>query len=194
MPRSDRESLIIDAATAEFGKSGYSGTQVTRIAGDAGVSKALVLSYFGSKDKLFVACVDGVGSRLTAAIADTMTTTSADDSDIGAIAVLATIFATLADRPTDWHLLFDRTVRAGVAADAAHEQRQALRLQAAAGATRALQILGLRDADDLSAASMIWENSVSALVEWWLQHPDETAQQMTDRARRLISALAGISR
>jgi AcrR family transcriptional regulator len=47
---------IRDAAIARFAAEGVSATSVRAIAGDAGVSPALVIHHFGSKDALRVAC------------------------------------------------------------------------------------------------------------------------------------------
>jgi AcrR family transcriptional regulator len=47
---------IRDAAIARFAADGVAATSVRAIAGDAGVSAALVIHHFGSKDALRVAC------------------------------------------------------------------------------------------------------------------------------------------
>ncbi|MDT7787567.1 MAG: TetR/AcrR family transcriptional regulator, regulator of cefoperazone and chloramphenicol [Pseudonocardiales bacterium] len=47
---------IRDAALARFGADGVAGTSVRAVAADAGVSAALVLHHFGSKDGLREAC------------------------------------------------------------------------------------------------------------------------------------------
>ena len=77
------------------------------------------------------------------------------------------------------------------ARDAAREQRAILRRQAMAGVSRALAEVGLDDPDDLSAATVVWEHIVSALVQWWQQHPDQTAADMTAHARRVLTAASG---
>ncbi|WP_158853905.1 TetR/AcrR family transcriptional regulator [Saccharothrix deserti] len=47
---------IRDAALARFGADGVAGTSVRAVAADAGVSPALVLHHFGSKERLRQAC------------------------------------------------------------------------------------------------------------------------------------------
>jgi AcrR family transcriptional regulator len=58
---------IRDAALARFGADGVAGTSVRTVAVDAGVSAALVLHHFGSKDGLRQACdeyvLEGVDSE-----------------------------------------------------------------------------------------------------------------------------------
>jgi TetR/AcrR family transcriptional regulator, regulator of cefoperazone and chloramphenicol sensitivity len=51
---------IRDAALTRFGTDGVSGTSMRAVAADAGVSAALVLHHFGSKDGLRQACDDYV--------------------------------------------------------------------------------------------------------------------------------------
>jgi AcrR family transcriptional regulator len=55
---------IRDAAIARFAADGVSGTSVRAIAGDAGVSAALVIHHFGSKDALRVACDQHVAALI----------------------------------------------------------------------------------------------------------------------------------
>lgn len=188
MPRQEREQWILTAAADEFGESTFVASSMNGIAARAGVSKALVLAYFGSKEDLYVACVERAGERLAAAIGGALSGSSAGKEV--AESVLTSIFATLEDRRSDWPVLYDRTVPSGRARDAARRQRTVLREQAAAAVTEALGALGLSDEDDLSAATLVWENMVSALVQWWWHHPERSADEMAARARRVLSALS----
>lgn len=49
-----------DAARAEFAQYGIAGARVDRIAANAGVNKAQIYNYFGSKDRLFDAVWESV--------------------------------------------------------------------------------------------------------------------------------------
>ncbi|MGO1056114.1 TetR/AcrR family transcriptional regulator [Crossiella sp. CA198] len=71
---------IRDAALARFGADGVAGTSVRAVAADAGVSPALVLHHFGSKDGLRQACDEHVLALIRADGEDT------DPSDLGALA------------------------------------------------------------------------------------------------------------
>jgi len=55
---------IRDAAVARFGERGFDRTSVRQIATDAGVSAALVIHHFGSKEGLRQACDDWLVTRL----------------------------------------------------------------------------------------------------------------------------------
>lgn len=50
---------ILDAASAEFARHGAAGARVDRIAADAGINKAQIYAYFGSKEGLFEAVLHG---------------------------------------------------------------------------------------------------------------------------------------
>lgn len=51
--RAEKQEHIINAALTVFGSNGYKKTSVADIAGEAGISKSMVLYYFGSKKNLY---------------------------------------------------------------------------------------------------------------------------------------------
>ncbi len=55
---------ILAAATAEFARQGLGGTRVDEIARRAGVNKALLYHYFGSKDALFVVVLEAAYAQI----------------------------------------------------------------------------------------------------------------------------------
>jgi AcrR family transcriptional regulator len=55
---------IRDAAIARFAEGGVAATSIRAIAADAGVSPALVLHHFGSKDELRIACDEFVAATI----------------------------------------------------------------------------------------------------------------------------------
>lgn len=186
VPRATREQQILDAAVGEFGRLGYAGASLSAVATGAGVSKQLVLGYFGSKDALFAACArragDGIADRVDEVLAH----------GGGALELaegtLAAIFTALEPRPHDWNVLNDRTPPPG---SAAHEAARAARLRIAAQANAGVGSLAeVGDADDVAILTEVWMSSVSALVAWWLRHPDRSPTEMTARGRRALTALA----
>lgn len=54
----DTKQEILDAARRQFAESGYDGATIRAIASDAGVDPALVMHYFGSKDRLFAESIE----------------------------------------------------------------------------------------------------------------------------------------
>jgi TetR/AcrR family transcriptional regulator len=67
-PQPDRSaetrSRILDAALREFSANGLAGARTEQIAAAAGVNKALLYYYFESKEKLYLAALDMVSSRV----------------------------------------------------------------------------------------------------------------------------------
>src|SRR6185437_3944716 len=60
----ETRARILDAALHEFSAKGMAGARTEQIATAAGVNKALLYYYFQSKEKLYVAALDAVSSRV----------------------------------------------------------------------------------------------------------------------------------
>lgn len=58
MSADERRASILEAATARFAERGFAGTTTAAIAAAADVNEALVFRHFGSKQSLYLACVD----------------------------------------------------------------------------------------------------------------------------------------
>ena len=188
VPRADRERQILDVAAAEFGRRGYAAISVLDVARAAGISKPLIYGYFTSKEGLYCACVERAGQVITTGIVRAL------DNPVDAVgtagATLKAIFTALEPRPHDWNVLYDRSLPPDSQALAvAKKYRTMIAEQATQGVTAALRATSLVDPLDQSAVTEIWMSSVSALINWWLKHPDQTAQQMTHRCHRILVAL-----
>ena len=57
MPRAEREQQMIEVALNLFVSAGYQGTSIEHIAAAAGVSRPILYNLFGSKDKIYLACL-----------------------------------------------------------------------------------------------------------------------------------------
>ncbi|MFE4456363.1 TetR/AcrR family transcriptional regulator [Nocardia tengchongensis] len=189
VPRAEREAQILDVAAAEIARVGYAGLSLAVVAAEAGVSKPLVYSYFGTKDGLYLACLQRAASVLGDAIDESMD--GAPSSLQAAERTLAAIFTVLEPRPHDWKVVFDLSHPGeGSVYEAAWAARGRIAEQASRGVEVFLADRGLSDPRDQSALTAVWTGVVAALVDWWLDHPEETAAAMTARSRRLIAALA----
>ncbi|MCA1834510.1 MAG: TetR/AcrR family transcriptional regulator [Actinomycetota bacterium] len=60
----ERRRQLLTEAIRLFGAGGFDGTSLDQIADASGVRKQTLLYYFPTKESLFQACVDTVGSRL----------------------------------------------------------------------------------------------------------------------------------
>jgi AcrR family transcriptional regulator len=68
LPRADRERQMLQAAARIFARRGYHAASMDDIARDCGVTKPMLYAYFGSKDGLYLATVDRMGSAVVAAV------------------------------------------------------------------------------------------------------------------------------
>ena len=60
----ETRSRILDAALSEFAANGLAGARTERIAGAAGVNKALLYYYFDSKEKLYAAAFEMIAEKI----------------------------------------------------------------------------------------------------------------------------------
>ena len=191
VPRADREQQILDAAVAEFAERGYAHASMAVIAGRAGISKPLVYEYFGSKEGLYLACLNRAGTHLVGRVADAQSGTTLQRAGD----TLAAIFNALDGRRLDGAVIFDPTLPAGSAVrDAALGYQARLHRLAVEGTREVLGGYGLIDAEDNALTSYVWSAVVTAVVSWWLGHPGETAAAMTERCNRLIAVLSAASK
>ncbi|MEU6663031.1 TetR/AcrR family transcriptional regulator [Streptomyces sp. NPDC046821] len=188
LPRARREELLLDVATEEFGAVGYAGASLGRIAERAGVSKALVLTYFGSKDGLYAACAGRAGTNLISRIEPVLAAPARPPRDL-AQATLAAMFSGLEGRLHDWNVLNDRTVPPGAGAEVVRRMHRTIAAQASRGVAGLRDLTALQDPDDLAVLTEVWMSAVTAVVNWWLRHPDRSAAEMTARCERVLTAI-----
>ncbi|ART74286.1 hypothetical protein BTO20_37105 (plasmid) [Mycobacterium dioxanotrophicus] len=188
VPRVEREQQILDAAIVEFGRRGYAGASIAEIASQAGISKPLIYGYFGSKEGLYIACVQRTGARLVTAIERVLG--SADPTMKMAEETLRAVFTVLQTQPLAWNVVYDRSVPDNSEAKIAAEYVvDCIHGQAVRGVSAILTARGFTDPLDMSALAAVWASTVTALVNWWLVHPEQTAEQMTKRSARILAAI-----
>ncbi|MFF8727185.1 TetR/AcrR family transcriptional regulator [Streptomyces sp. NPDC015171] len=188
VPRAVRERQVLTTATEEFGRHGYEATTMAAIAARVGVTKPLLHQYFGSKQDLYLACLDPVGSRLLDAVRAAMAGpgTGAPPTSLR---VLDALFTALDGQREAWFVLYDATLPAG--SDAAHRAahyRDAIDDLAAIGTADLLHTAGSSDPLDADALKFAWRGLCTALVRWWINHPDQSPEAMTARCARIFAA------
>jgi len=190
VPRFDRESQILDVASEHFGSHGFAATSVAAIADGAGISKPLIYNYFGSKEGLFEACLDRGGALL----ADEIERIARGDA-VGierGLRTLGGMFALLEQQRYLWRLFFDPSAPStGPIADSTRLYADRIGKLAKEGVAELMGLAGNDDALDISAMTSVWLGIVDSLMNWWVEHPEQTAEQMTQRCTRLITALFG---
>jgi hypothetical protein len=102
------------------------------------------------------------------------------------------MFRALAPQPWMWTLVFDPTApREGEIAEILDEHERRIFAFGEEGVGELLRLAGNDDRDDMLAMRAVWENVFRTLVTWWLEHPGETPEAMTQRCIRLFSAVFG---
>ncbi|WP_406364523.1 TetR/AcrR family transcriptional regulator [Streptomyces sp. NBC_00645] len=188
VPRAARERQVLAAATEEFGRHGYEATTVAVVAARVGVTKPLLHHYFGSKQELYLACLNLVGDRLLDAIRAAMAE-HASDAPPTSLRVLHALFTALDGQREAWFVLYDTTLPPDSdAARRAEHYRRAIDDLAAIGTTDLLHAAGSSDPLDADALKYAWRGLCTALVRWWVNHPDQSPQAMADRCARLFAA------
>ncbi|MEO6606077.1 MAG: TetR/AcrR family transcriptional regulator [Aeromicrobium sp.] len=190
VPRLDRESQILEIASAQFGTLGFAATSVAAIADRAGISKPLIYNYFGSKEGLYEACLDRGGALVAEEIERI-----AREGSVGierGMQTLGGLFTLLEPQPYLWRLFFDPTAPStGPIADSVTLYADRIGKLAEEGVAELMVLAGNSDELDISAMTTVWMGIVDSLVGWWLDHPGETAEEMIQRCLRLLEALFG---
>lgn len=102
--------------------------------------------------------------------------------------VMHGVFTALEGRREAWFVLYDTSVPAdSEAARRARGYRAAIDECAALGTADVLLAAESFDALDADALSHAWRGLATALIRWWINHPDESADAMTERCARLFT-------
>src|SRR3954471_4749800 len=115
-PRAVREAQMVAAAERLFSERGYHGVSMDEIAAASGISKPMLYDYFGSKEGLFLACMERARGQLFAAIGGAVR--AAEDAE-GALRAGIEAFLKVADEQrATWPVLFGEGGRFNDAASA----------------------------------------------------------------------------
>lgn len=190
VPRLEREDQILNVASEVFATESFAATNIQAVAQAAGISKPLIYNYFGSKDGLFLACIERAGEI----VADEVERIANEDT-VGIERGMRTIegmFNVLEDQRHLWRLFYDRTApTTGPVADAVNHYTERITKLADEGVAELMALSGNTDQLDVSAMTAVWMGIVDSLMRWWVEHPDESASAMTERSGRLLVAILG---
>ena len=188
VPRLERESQILVIASEVFGTDGFANANIQAIAEQAGISKPLIYNYFGSKDGLFLACLERAGDILADEIE--RVAHAAVGLERGLLTLQA-LFAILEPQRYLWRLIYDPTApRSGAVAETTAHYVDRITKLAEEGVGELMTLGGDTDRGDISAMTAVWMGIVDSLVNWWMEHPEESAQAMTERCVRLFAVVA----
>jgi len=163
---------MLEVATRVFARRGYHGASMDEIAAGAGISKPMLYAYFGSKEGLFLACMQRARRRLFEAINEGADAGAAPDEQLwlGTLAFLGFV----EDQRDSWTVLLGEAA-AGVEPFAREGAR--VRREVAAGVGLLLRQAAAgegADAGSLEATEPLARALIGAgesLASWWLENP-----------------------
>src|SRR3954462_3535741 len=166
---------MVAAAERLFAEHGYHGVSMDEIAAASGITKPMLYEYFGSKEGLFLACMERARGLLFEAIGSAVRGT--EDAE-GALRAGIEAFLTVADaQRATWPVLFGEGGRFNEAAGAIRAEQAGLiaqLLRELPGWTRE------PDAQELDAIAHIFVGAAEAVAFWAVDHDDVTLERVAD--------------
>lgn len=186
VPRAEREALMLDVAVRIFAQAGYHGASMASIAEGAGVTKPMVYSYFGSKEDLYLACIDHAAGRLRAAL--DAAGREEPDPERRLWERLLAFFTFVGEHRDEWRVLNREAAGGGgpASAEVARARDRAVRL-VVAQLEEAVRAQGfLAGAADLEPLAHALVGASESLADWWVDHPGQPPEAMATGLMNLI--------
>jgi len=180
----ERRSGILDAALTAFSQKGYHATSLDDIAGEAGVSKALIYEHFASKQELHADLIARNARELTQRVAGALSGAEVESTVERLAAGLEAFFAYVEERREAWRMLFR---------DAADPESSAVLERMVQQVTAEVTVLISQDPGARQLARVGDERSLRLLAEmlvggaqamanWWTDHPEAPRAQLVEIA------------
>jgi AcrR family transcriptional regulator len=180
-PRAVREAQMVAAAERLFSERGYHGVSMDEIAAASGISKPMLYEYFGSKEKLFLACVERARGRLFEEIARAV---RGRDEPEHALRAGIEAFLVFADQQrTTWAVLFGEGGSFNEAAAAIRSEQAGLIAQLLR------ELPGWErdpDAEELDALAHIFVGAAEAIALWALDRPEVTIERVAEHLMAVL--------
>jgi AcrR family transcriptional regulator len=175
----ERRTELLDAALSAFSRKGYHATSLDDVAGEAGVSKALIYEHFASKQELYTDLIARNARELTQRVAGALVGVEVE-SGVGRLATgLEAFFAFVEERRDAWRMLFREAsdpeataVRDRMVEQVTAEVTGLIALDPGARALESPAEPALR----LLAEMLV--GGVQSMANWWTEHPEVPRTQM----------------
>jgi AcrR family transcriptional regulator len=186
VPRAVREPQILTVAGRVFAARGYHAASMEEIAAQAGVTKPLVYTYFGSKEGLYVAYIEQSGRELLDRLRSATDPGAAPDERL--LAGILEFLRFVHERRDGWQVLYsEAATRGGPLAEEVASVREAI-----ARMIMRLLAQGVPGGGASGQASAALDSVAHAVVgageslaNWWIAHPELPPEQ----AAQLLVAL-----
>jgi AcrR family transcriptional regulator len=180
-PRAVREAQMVAAAEKLFSEHGYHGVSMDQIAAASGITKPMLYEYFGSKEGLFLACMERARGQLFEAIGTAVR--GADDAEAALRAGIEAFLTVADEQRTTWPVLFGEGGRFNEAATAIRAEQAGLiaqLLRELPGWVRE------PDAEQLDAIAHIFVGAAEAIAFWAVDRPSIPAERVADHLMTVL--------
>jgi AcrR family transcriptional regulator len=172
---------MVAAAERLFSERGYHGVSMDEIATASGITKPMLYEYFGSKEGLFLACVERARGRLFEEIASAVR--GAEEAE-DALRAGVEAFLSFADsQRATWTVLFGEGGRFNETAGAIRAEQAGLiaqLLRELPGWEREV------DAEELDALAHIFVGAAEGIAFWAVERPGITLDRVADHLMAVL--------
>src|SRR6185503_12368042 len=176
----ERRTGILDAALAVFSERGYHDSSIDEIAGEAGVSKALIYEHFASKQELYAELIARNARDLTQRVAGALSGLEVEATADRLVTGLDAFFAFVEERRDAWRMLFR---------DASDPESAAVLERMLEQVTAEVTLLisqdpgapALDSAEDTRGLRLLAEMLVGgaqSMANWWADNPEASRESM----------------
>ena len=166
---------MVAAAERLFSEHGYHGVSMDQIAAASGITKPMLYEYFGSKEGLFLACMERARGQLFEAIGGAVRAT--DDAEAALRAGIRAFLKVADEQRATWPVLFGEGGRFNEAATAIRAEQSGLIAQLLR------ELPGWErepDAEELDAIAHIFVGAAEAIAFWAVDHEEVTLERVAD--------------
>lgn len=174
----ERSEQVLDVAEELFTAKGYDRTSIEDIARAAGVSRPIVYGHHGSKEGVYLACMERARRRLVDEYRAALEGVTEPRAQLRAT---ADVWFSMVERdPERWMALFGGEVPFnGELRDRLHATRE-MNAPAYVAAIRAWLRPGVSD-DQVSAMAAIISGAGHTLARWWVANPHVARAEVVDQ-------------
>lgn len=183
LPRHVRERQILDAAVNVFSKHGYHDASMDEISDAAGISKPMIYAYLGAKEDLFAACIHREATQLLEAIVSGIDV--GQPPDVQLWHGLRSFFGFVEEHRESWRVLHRQSIAQGgpFTTELMSMRQRAISLVAVVLMRNATDGKSPNDGEAMAAALV---GAGESMADWWLDHPEETAEDVAGRLMNLV--------
>jgi AcrR family transcriptional regulator len=174
VPRAVRERQLVELAEQLFAERGYAGASMEELARRAGVTKPVVYDVFGSKEGVYLACVERSVEQLQTSVARAVQAEDDIERKLRAGGLAFLRFAV--EHRVTWDILFLTPDGRFTEAAQGIRRRQAALVAALLAEDAAPDV----DPVQLDVVVAILNGGFEALAGWLFEHPDADLEQLAD--------------